>query len=153
MATFWRISNFADLGGEGGRKSSGRWHSEGKPIVYLADCPASAMLERIVHLQDGSGKLPRTYDLLKIQAPDIVAVKELMVLADSGWKEDFASSRKLGDDWLLSIETPLARVPSAIVPYTWNYLLNPTHPDAAQIAVQEVIRERFDNRLFRFQPR
>ncbi len=48
------------------------------------------------------------------------------------------------------METPFARVPSAIVPRTWNYLLNPLHPDAKRLEIAEVIRERFDNRLFRF---
>jgi RES domain-containing protein len=41
-------------------------------------------------------------------------------------------------------------VPSAIAPQTWNYLLNPQHPNAGQVQVAEVIREQFDNRLFRF---
>jgi len=36
------------------------------------------------------------------------------------------------------------------VPRTWNYLLNPEHPDAKQVQIAEVIKERFDNRLFRF---
>jgi RES domain-containing protein len=56
----------------------------------------------------------------------------------------------MGDAWLASRETALARAPSAIAPQTWNYLLNPEHPDAKQVQVAEVIRERFDNRLFRF---
>ena len=55
----------------------------------------------------------------------------------------------MGDDWLAAQEAPLARVPSVIAPHTWNYLLNPEHPDAKQVQVAEVIRERFDNRLFR----
>jgi hypothetical protein len=29
-------------------------------------------------------------------------------------------------------------------------LLNPKHPDAKKMEIAEVIRERFDNRLFRF---
>jgi RES domain-containing protein len=56
----------------------------------------------------------------------------------------------MGDAWLATLETALARVPSVIAPHTWNYLLNPEHPDAKQVVVAEVIRERFDNRLFRF---
>jgi RES domain-containing protein len=52
--------------------------------------------------------------------------------------------------WLASLEAPLARVPSAIAPETWNYLLNPEHPEAKQIEIAAVIKERFDNRLFRF---
>jgi RES domain-containing protein len=147
---FWRISNYADLSGEGGRLSSARWHTEGVSVVYLSDSPASAMLERIVHLQEGSGKLPQFYDLLRIVASDPVEVQELFPLVHVAWRDDVELTRRLGDAWLASLETPMARVPSAILPHTWNYLLNPLHPDAAQVQIAEVIRERFDFRLFRF---
>jgi hypothetical protein len=36
------------------------------------------------------------------------------------------------------------------MPRTWNILLNPEHPDARHITIGNVVRERFDNRLFRF---
>ncbi len=111
------------------------------------------MLERIVHLQDGSGKLPRFYDLLRIVAPDSIEIRELLPLAHIAWKKEVESTRRLGDAWLASLETPLARVPSAIVAHTWNYLLSPLHPDAAQVQIAEAIRERFDNRLFQFDAR
>jgi RES domain-containing protein len=150
MNTFWRISSYPDLRGVGGRLSSARWHTRGKPVVYLADCPASAMLERMVHLQSGSGKLPQMYDLLKIVAPEGVEVGEILALAPTGWKEDIESSRRRGDAWLALRKTALARVPSAIMPRTWNVLLNPEHPDAKKVEIAEVIRERFDNRLLRF---
>ena len=77
-------------------------------------------------------------------------MKSLNTIAPVDWKEHPEFTRNLGDAWLASRESPLARVPSAIAPQTWNYLLNPEHPDAKKIEVVEVIRERFDNRLFRF---
>ena len=46
----WRISNYADLSGIGGLKAAGRWHSQGRRIVYLADHPSSALLEMLVHM-------------------------------------------------------------------------------------------------------
>jgi RES domain-containing protein len=88
--------------------------------------------------------------LLKVAVPDELAIKPLNTLAPTDWKERQEFTRNLGDAWLASRETALARVPSAIAPQTWNYLLNPEHPDAKKIEVAEVIRERFDNRLFRF---
>jgi RES domain-containing protein len=152
MTTLWRMSNFTDLSGEGARLASGRWHTEGKPVVYLAENPAGAMLERVVHLMDRNedGILPRFYQLLKIAVPDDLAVKQLNTIAPADWKEHPEFTRNVGDTWLASQETPLARVPSAIAPQTWNYLLNPEHPEAKQVVVAEVIRESFDNRLFRF---
>jgi RES domain-containing protein len=151
MTTLWRISSFVDLNGEGGLGASGRWHTEGRLIVYLADCPAGALLERIVHTTDmiEDAYLPRFYQLLRVSAPDELAIKQLNTLAPADWRERPEYTRSIGDAWLASVETALARVPSVIAPHTWNYLLNPVHPDAKQVQVAEVIRERFDNRLFR----
>ena len=152
MTTLWRVSDFIDLNGEGGLRASGRWHIEGKRIVYLADCPASALLERIVHMTDmyDEAFLPRFYQLLKIAVPEELAIKPLNPLVPIGWKEDFEFTQQSGDSWLASLESPLARVPSAVAPCTWNFLLNPEHQDAKRVEIAEVIRERFDNRLFRF---
>ena len=33
----WRMSNHADLSGEGGRRVAGRWHERGRPVVYLSE--------------------------------------------------------------------------------------------------------------------
>ena len=152
MTTLWRVSDFIDLSGDGGLRASGRWHIEGRRIVYLADCPASALLERIVHMTDmyDEAFLPRFYQLLKVAVPDELAVKPLSTLAPTNWKEQIEFTQQSGNTWLASLEAPLARVPSAIAPETWNYLLNPNHPDARLVEIAEVIRERFDNRLFRF---
>jgi RES domain-containing protein len=152
MTTLWRISNFVDLSGEGGLGASGRWHTEGRLVVYLADCPAGALLERIVHMTDmvEDAFLPQYYQLLKVAVPDELVIKQLNMIAPVDWKEHTEFTRVIGDAWLASQETPLARVPSVIAPQTWNYLLNPEHPDAKQVQVAEVIKERFDNRLFRF---
>jgi hypothetical protein len=54
--------------------------------------------------------------------------------------------------WLRFVvsQVPKCEGPGAPGEQTWNYLLNPEHPDAKLVVVAEVIRERFDNRLFRF---
>jgi RES domain-containing protein len=152
MTTLWRISNFSDLSGKGGRGFSARWHTAGRLIVYLADCPAGALLERIVHMTDmiKDAFLPQFYQLLKVAVPNELVIKQLNTIAPVDWKEHPEFTRNLGDAWLASLETPLARVPSVIAPQTWNYLLNPEHPEAKQVIVAEAIKEQFDNRLFRF---
>ena len=153
MKTFWRISNYTNLNGEGGLYGSARWHTRGRRIVYMGESAAAAMLERLVHLEESEGKLPRTYVLLKIEAPEKVAVHDLMALAETDWKEQPLYTQRLGDRWLASLSTALARVPSAVVPETWNYLLNPDHADASQVSITELRREQFDRRLLSFKAR
>lgn len=66
----WRISNYADLSGAGGLQAAGRWHTRGKRIVYLADHPASALLEMLVHMD--RELIPATYRLLRIVVSETV---------------------------------------------------------------------------------
>jgi RES domain-containing protein len=148
--TLWRVSDYIDLSGVGGRKAGARWHTAGSRIVYLAESPMAALVETLVHLEVESEETPDFYTLLKISVPNGLAIQSLNPPAGSDWEHDLELTRRMGDAWLVSLETPLARVPSVLAPQTWNYLLNPEHPDAKKIEVAEVIRERFDNRLFRF---
>jgi RES domain-containing protein len=110
------------------------------------------MLERMAHLMDMNedGNLPRTYQLLHLSIPDELAIKQLNMLAPADWKEHPEFTRSIGDAWLASLETALAHVPSVIAPRTWNYLLNPEHPDAKRVEIAEVIHAQFDNRFLRF---
>jgi RES domain-containing protein len=155
MKTLWRISNYSDLSGKGSRGAASRWHSPGRSIVYLAESAAGALLEHVVQLtdRDAGGKLPRSYQLLQITVPEECRMQSLSKLPQADWQAHPELTRAMGDAWLTAAETPLARVPSAIVPLTWNYLLNPEHPDAQRLQVAEVIKEQLDTGIFRFESR
>ena len=147
----WRISNHASLSGEGGLYASGRWHTRGRRVVYLADHPASALLEIMVHLEIDAGDLPTHYQLLGTDVPDALRMTTLNESAlPPDWRERAAHTRTLGDGWLREAPAPLLRVPSAIVPDAGNYLLNPAHPDAARIVIASATRAAFDPRLVAF---
>lgn len=150
---FWRISQYRDLEGRGGLLASARWNTRGRPVVYLAESPAAAMLERLVHLLQADGDLPGNYTLLEIEADDSVAVEDLLPLADAQWRDRIELTRAAGDRWLAGAASPLARVPSAVVPRTWNYLLNPLHPQAPMVRIVSAIDESFDARLLQSRPR
>jgi RES domain-containing protein len=110
----------------------------------------SALVESLVHLEVDSEDTPDFYTLLRISVPDGLAIHLLDPPAGVDWKQDQEVTRRMGDVWLASLATPLARVPSVIAACTWNFMLNPEHPVAKQIEIAEVIKEQFDNRLFRF---
>ena len=145
----WRISNHADITGIGGLKASARWHTRGHRIVYLSSTPASALLEILVHLEIEEGHLPRFYKLLEIQIADDVSIEKLENWAKlpKGWQKKKAVTQALGDQWLDRNSAALLEVPSALVPKTSNFLLNPLHPDAARIQVVSVSRQGLDRRL------
>lgn len=147
----WRISNHVNLSGTGGIIAPARWHNAGRPIVYTASTPASALLEVLVHLELGStDNLPDAYNLLQIEAPDNMAISEVSEAdLDPQWKSREDISRKIGDFWLRETRTALLSVPSVIVPHTRHYLINPAHPDANRIRILSSGKYPYDSRLFK----
>ncbi len=146
----WRISNYATLDGRGGLLASARWHSAGRPIVYLAESPAGALTEVLVHLELDPEQLPRTYKLLKIHIPEELAVRDFpRKKLGKNWQNDLTITRTIGDEWLASLEPALLRVPSVIVPETFNLLLNPQPADAQRARVVSQHRYPWDQRMFR----
>jgi RES domain-containing protein len=146
----WRISNHVELDGRGGVLASARWHTQGRPIVYLAGSPAGALVEVLVNLELDPGRLPGSYTLLKAEAADDLPVRRVDVAAlPEGWVGDLAATRSVGDAWLAGGESALLEVPSAILPETFNLLLNPLHADAGRVRVVWTHAYPYDRRFFR----
>lgn len=118
-------------------------------MVYLSDSPAGALLERLVHLEvDSVDDLPPDYLLLQVTVPSEVRVRsyDLSNLPKS-WQQRVRVTRAVGNAWLRSGETALLKVPSALVPQTHNYLLNPEHNHARRVRIVGINRHPFDTRL------
>ena len=133
--------------GEGGLYTSGRWHPKGFPIVYTAESLALATLEVFVHTE--SNQIP----LVAIRAylPDALPI-ETVEIADlpAHWQEvsAYPELQRIGKQWLQSKGAPILKVPSAIVPVEFNYLLNPLHPDL-KLSLDPPKAFRFDHRLWK----
>jgi RES domain-containing protein len=145
----WRISKFQSLDGGGGMFYSARWHTVGHPVVYLAESAAGAMLEVLAHLELDDEDLPPDYTLLQVEAPDDLAAVTLADTSGSVYRNNLRTSQSLGNQWLENGTSAIARVPSAIMPHTWNYLLNPLHPDAQRLRIASAITDTYDRRLLR----
>jgi len=111
----------------------------------LAESPAGALLEVCVHTS--ANDIPPDFTVLKIGAPEVQIQAIRLDELPAEWQSRLELTRDLGTAWLQKKETPLLRVPSAIVPETANFLLNPTHPDAKKFKVIEASPYPFDFRL------
>ena len=145
----WRISNHVSLDGRGGLFASARWHTRGRPVVYLAATPAGAFIEVPANLELDPARLPAGYTLLKIEAPDDISIGRIAPPLPENWREDQAWSRTRGDEWLAAGLEALLELPSAILPETCNYLLNPVHADAQRIRILSGETYAYDRRLFK----
>ena len=145
----YRITNVKyadDLSGNGARLYGGRWNSEGKPMVYLASSRSLAVLESLAHLV--ATNIPNELVMLTIDAPDDFLEIPENVLPDN-WNEypEQHILKQIGNSFLQRNEHLLLKVPSALVPEEFNYLLNPLHPKAGKVRIIKKAPFNFDDRL------
>jgi RES domain-containing protein len=62
----------------------------------------------------------------------------------ANWQDVSAAPvlQKLGLKWLKEIEYPILKVPSAIIPVEYNYLVNPEHP-GLKLQTEQILEFRF----------
>jgi RES domain-containing protein len=144
----WRVSNYSTLDGAGGLFTGGRWHNRGRSVVYCAENPATALLETLIHLEVDEEELPAHYIALKVRVPDTLPI-EVVKSADlpENWQRLPWITRSIGDSWLQADTCPVLSAPSALVPQTRNFLINPLHPDSARIEIVERIDHPLDPRF------
>ena len=126
-----------------------RWNSLNTFLVYTAESHALATLEVSVHL-DLNEDLPDDRYYVEIEIPESIPILEIsMEDLSEGWdsRPPVLETQYIGDDFVVSGEAAVLKVPSCIVPQEFNYLINPSHPDASKIKVVSTVRMRFDPRL------
>ncbi len=137
----WRLcrESFADLSGEGARRYGGRWNSPGRPLIYAASTAALAVLEVRVHLDLPPELLPDDYVLVTIDLGD-AAIEAVSAIPEH--------PQAFGDAWLNEQRSPVLQVPSAIVPESPNFLINPAHTEASGVRIVQRRGFEFDRRLW-----
>lgn len=133
--------------GEGARASGGRWNSPGHAVVYTSSNAALCTLELLANIPSPR-RLPE-YAIIECLFPEAL-VEEL---DHSALPEDWASVpsppvlQAIGNAWLISQRSAVLAVPSAVMPTSLNYLLNPEHPDFRSVEIGLPRPFRLDFRL------
>lgn len=125
-----------------------RWNSRGQFVIYTAASRALACLENVVH-RSGEG-LNDLFRVMVIDLPDTLPIDLVdPATLPADWADfcQYGYCQQRGSDWLMDGRTAVLRVPSAIVPGEYNYLLNPAHPDFSQIRLADTEPFRFDPRI------
>lgn len=136
-----------DFSGMGARLNGGRWNSEGTPMLYTSAHASLAMLELLVH--KGSWFSTESFTLLTLQLPE----KEYPLLQPQSLPADWINHPhpdwlpRIGDRFVNDGAWLCLKVPSAPMPEEFNCLINPLHPDFAQVRVVGDRELTFDKRL------
>jgi RES domain-containing protein len=149
--TSWRVvtRRFKEkaFDGEGARIAGGRWNSIGIPVVYTAATTSLGLLELLVH-SPGMRLFPSYVAIPVLFGEQVVEIFEHVRLPED-WRRHPSPGgmQKIGDEWAASQQSCILRVPSAVVPHEWNYLLNPKHPDFNTLGIGDPIKLDTDQRL------
>jgi RES domain-containing protein len=134
--------------GSGAALEGARWNSPGRPLIYASEHYATAILEKLVHA--GRTQLPGAHHAAEIRIPDDLPLERFDPARIPGWEiEDSPSARAFGDAWHSEARSAVLVVPSLPgQPVERNFIINPTHPDAARIRVMPSFDVVWDGRLF-----
>lgn len=111
-----------DLTGEGARLNGGRWNHKLTPCVYTSESRALAVLEYTVNVNIDD--IPRALSISAIDIPE----KNILALTIKG-------------------QFSIIKVPSAVLPNEYNFLLNPLHTDRSKFSIVDVQDFVFDVRI------
>jgi RES domain-containing protein len=137
-----------DLTGTGAYKEGGRWNSEGIYALYTSEHSALAMLEVLVHVDEG--ELPPDMFIMTIEIADtapIFTVPDEDLPADWRVPENIAL-KEMGDKLFMEKKFLGIKARSAVLPDAYNYVLNPLFPGYYDLVkVVEVKPLGIDQRL------
>jgi RES domain-containing protein len=128
-----------------------RWNLEGQYVIYACSSRSLATLELLVH--KGGVVLKTAYKVMVISVADEDHLVKQIFLKNlpENWRHTSAYStlQKMGSEWYINQETLLLKVPSAVIPMEYNYIINTEHPDYSG-AVKFVRTEDYyyDTRLY-----
>jgi RES domain-containing protein len=127
------------LDGKGGLIVEGRWHSQGHEIIYTSASMSLCLLE-VFKIQP-LDLLPLNTCGAKLFVPDdSIEIFDSKILF-SGWNHPAQYPtviQQFGDKWLTEKRSLILKVPSAVVPCEYNFIINPLHPQINEVKVKEI---------------
>ncbi len=137
-----------DLSGIGAYMEGGRWDNEGVFALYTSESEALAMLEIMVHVQEG--ELPPHLFIMTIELDDkapLHAVSDSTLPANWRIPDNFIL-KEIGDNIFKENKVLGIKVRSAVMQNSYNYVLNPQFPEYYNLVrVIEVRALEVDSRL------
>ena len=123
---------------------SGRWNLKGDQVLYASESRSLASLEVLVHAENSF--LLSKYKFLKITIPECI-VKHIGV-TDTNFLRDVNECQNYGHEWYHNNSSAVLKVPSVIIPYEYNYVINTKHLDIKKVRVTKIeLFHKFDPRL------
>jgi RES domain-containing protein len=127
---------------------AGRWNGTGRKVIYCAESIALAFLENMIRRQ-GVG-FNQDFKTVVLQIPEELKIQKVNPGdLPVGWRKfsDYTKCQPIGNEWFDDGITPVLKVPSAVLPASFNYVINATHPDSKKIKIIRITDLIPDDRI------
>lgn len=131
--------------------TANRWNIRGQQVIYTGSSRSLASLELVVH--KGAVVPNAEYRVMVISiADDDYLIKQLQIKdLPPNWRtfSAYPMLQRIGSRWITNQESLVLKVPSAVIPFEYNYIINTEHPQFSE-KVHLVRTEPYfwDSRLF-----
>ena len=139
-----------DFTGVGAGLYGGRWNPKGINLVYTSGSIALACLEFLIHNYHTLSTTRTCLAKIEIStASPVVELDQSLLPSDWNLKTKIPiSTQQVGKNFVVNDEGYVLKVPSAIVPGEYNFLLNPRHENHPQTKIVDIIDPfTYDERL------
>ncbi|TXD82892.1 RES domain-containing protein [Subsaximicrobium wynnwilliamsii] len=131
--------------------AANRWNLDGEYVIYTGASRSLSTLELVVH-RNTIKKLP-DYELMILSIADEEDLFEQVPVKNlpNTWRsfESYYKLQLIGSAWYTEQRSLILKVPSAVIPQEYNYIVNSKHPLFTEKV--SLIRNEdyfFDDRLF-----
>lgn len=111
--------------------SANRWNFKGQNVLYTGSSRSLSTLELIVH--KGVVQPSFKYKVMVISIADDDYLTHQIFINDlpANWRSlaAYSEMQAIGSDWYSRQSSLVLKVPSAIIPFEHNYIINTEHPD------------------------
>lgn len=146
-AAYALLPHFDPLDGQGAALYLGRWNKTGVRLVYTSQSPELAMLELLTKLNPAAFGVRLA---IEIDVPDDARVEDAApAMLGHLLRGEDGDTQTYGSGWAAGGQSLVLKVPSAVLPVSSNYLINPRHPQAKRLRVVRQVGVAMDPRLVR----
>ena len=127
-----------------------RWNKNEEFVIYTGGSRSLSTLELVVHRTGIS--IDNSYKLMVIEIDctedDILEITSKDIPKNWRTVEAYPRLQEIGSKWYKSKKELVMKVPSAVIPKEYNYLIHTKHPDfEKKVKIYEIEDYQWDKRL------
>ena len=130
---------------------SNRWNIDDQFMIYAGSSRSLSTLELVVHENSVSPLFKYKVMIISIADEETLFTHIFQTNLPKEWRSmvSYPELQKLGSEWYLKNNSLVLKVPSAIVPKEYNFIINTKHPDFIdKVSLVKTEDYFWDERLF-----